>query len=82
MKLEIKKIVPETVQIYHDDYGFIGDANEYEFNSLRIDIKRNKLNGYYVLKNDTRYYINKNGTLDEWNFFDQIFNQLDELLDD
>lgn len=70
MKLKIKKVVPETVLIYHDEYGFIGEANEYEFDLFRIDIKENKLEGYYVLKDDTQYHIDRKGVLVDWDFFD------------
>jgi hypothetical protein len=79
MKLTIKTIIPETVSLWHDDYGFIGNANEYEFNSFRIDIMENELEGYYVLKNKTRHYINKNGTLSHWSFFNLMEEQLEKL---
>ena len=81
MKLEIKKVIPETVMIWHDEYGFIGEANEYEFNLLRVDIKENDLDGYYVLKDKNRHYIDSNGTVDHWNFFELIYTTLSKLLD-
>jgi hypothetical protein len=80
MKPEITKITPETVNIYHDEYGFIGEANEYEFNDLRIQIMNNKVEGYYVLKGDVRYYINNEGRLADWAFFGLYEDQLRQLL--
>lgn len=80
MKLQIKKVIPETVDVWHDEYGFIGEANEYEFGLLRIEIKRNELEGYYVLKNGTHYHIDKNGNLDRWDFFTSFDKILEDLL--
>jgi hypothetical protein len=79
MKLTIKTIIPETVSLWHDDYGFIGNVNEYEFNSFRIDIVENELEGYYVLKNKTRFYINKNGTFSHWSILDSFEERLEKL---
>jgi hypothetical protein len=80
MKLKIKKVVPETVMIWHDDYGFIGEANEYEFDLFRVDIKENQLEGYYVLKNNTQYHIDRRGTLVDWDFFKLKDECLEKLL--
>lgn len=80
MKLKIKKIVPETVMIWHDDYGFIGEANEYEFDLLRVDIKENQLEGYYVLKNNTQYHIDRRGVLVDWDFFELKEECLEKLM--
>jgi hypothetical protein len=80
-KLTIKKVIPETVMIWHDDHGFIGEANEYEFNLFRIEIKKNKLNGYYVLKDENCIYINQKGQVESWEFFKLMEETLDELSD-
>ena len=81
MKLQIKKITPETVEIHHDQYGYIGTANEYEFNQLRIDIMNSDEDSeYYVLKNNVRHYINNDGRICKWNFFELHESQLRELL--
>jgi hypothetical protein len=81
MKLTIKKVIPETVMIWHDEYGFIGEVNEYEFNLFRIEIKKNKLNGYYVLKDENCIYINQKGQVESWEFFKLMEETLDELTD-
>ena len=80
MKLEIKKVIPETVMLWHDEYGFIGEANEYEFNLFRVDIKENELDGYYVLKGKNKYYINSDATLNHWDFFKLTDITLSKLL--
>lgn len=80
MKLKIKKVVPETVEVWHDEYGFIGEANEYEFDLLRIDIKENKLEGYYVLKDSVQYHIDRSGVLVDWNFFNFKEQCIEKLL--
>ena len=80
MKLNIKKVIPETVMVWHDDYGFIGEANEYAFDLLRVDIKENQLEGYYVLKNNTQYHIDRRGVLVDWDFFELREECLEKLM--
>lgn len=79
------RIFPETVDVYHDEEGYLGTVNEYEFNQFRIDImseyRGNKcVTPYYVLRDDIQYHIDYSGRLEKWAFFDTIENQLRQLL--
>ena len=89
--LTINNIEPQIVAIYHSEGGFIGYANEYEFNDFRIQIKKNYYPGYYVSLVRTihgyknigvdRYYIDIDGRLPNWpkELFPLIDQQLTEL---
>lgn len=82
--LSITPITPEKVQIFYKDnenYILLGEANEYEFNDLRIKIKQNKLSGYYIKHNDDMIPIDCNGRL-EWpgGLFELFGNQLAQLI--
>ena len=79
--IKYKQIKPQTVDVWSEEYGYIGNVNEYEFNHLRIQIKEQKATGYYVFFNGERIRIFPSGGLEEWptGLFDLIADQLHKL---
>ena len=75
--LRITKIKPPEVQFWYKE-TFIGYVNEYEFNDLRIQIKDDKIEGYWVFSDDKEYHIFNNGRLTER---PKCFKLLEEQLD-
>lgn len=73
--------VPEW-EVYEPSGERIGYMNIYEFNDLRIQISKERAEGYYVMFNDVKINIKPDGTTDRWpnGFFDQIETQLRELI--
>ena len=80
MKLTPKKIEPETVKVHHDEHGFIGEMNEYEFTDFRIQIMDAKATGYYVATDEGPSRINSQGRIEKWSFFNLQEEQLRKLL--
>jgi limonene-1,2-epoxide hydrolase len=80
--IQYNKIEPQTVEIWNSD-GYFATVNEYEFNDIRIQIKKEQAEGFYVLLDDQKYFIDKDGMLIVWliGLFDTINDQLIELLD-
>ncbi len=80
--IKVNRIIPQTVEAFDPDGNSLGFLNEYEFNDLRVQIKQEKAEGYYMVFNDKRNYIDVNGRLKDWEvgFYDMIENQLIELL--
>ena len=69
---------PET-KLYAPDNSYIGlIENEVEFNDIRIQVAREKAEGYYIVFEDKRVNILPNGDCDSWpkGFFDQEIRQL------
>jgi hypothetical protein len=81
--IQYNKIEPQNVEIWNSD-GFFARVNEYEFNDIRIQIKKEQAEGFYVLLNDIQYFIDKDGRIIDWpkeGLFNTINDQLEELLD-
>ena len=81
--LQIKKIIPPTVEVYYAD-PFpvpVGTLNEYEFFDLRAQIKENNIQGYFIIFNDCRYIIKPDGSIQDHpeKLFDLIPNYLDKV---
>lgn len=69
--------------LYDPNGNLIGTIkNEYSFNDVRIQIMKQRLEGYYVVFNDYRIDIDVDGRLDSFpeGFYDILENQYDELL--
>jgi hypothetical protein len=88
--VEIIRIELETVELYHDDRGLLGEVNEFEFNSFRIGIMNrwyaNGIEGitpyYYTLKGDSeRFYFDWRGQPSDWCGFNMYESQLTALTD-
>ena len=89
--ITLKGIIPQAVDVYRDTEDgteYIGRANEYEFNDLRIQIKNENATGYYAIFNPEwgdvgmKVVINPNGSITNWpkGFFDLYEQQLDQLV--
>jgi len=80
MNIKYKKIYPPTVLVYDENDKLVAEMNEYEFNDFRIQIKRNKASGYYVVERGNRHPINSNGSMAKHPVcFWLVADQLDEL---
>lgn len=84
--VRIQKITPEEVDVYYNG-ELKGSVNEYEFNDLRIQILKEKAEGWSVRpkhNSNHDYPIDKNGRLD-WNkygkseFFELFLDQLSQI---
>lgn len=79
MTIKINKIEPEVVVIFKDGEYF-GTVNEYEFNDLRIQIKKAQVEGFTVRKDGIDFPIDSDGRLLAWDFFELYSKQLEELV--
>lgn len=81
-KIKINRITPPTVEAFYNGAS-LGSLNEYEFNDLRIQIKRERAEGYTLLFEGQVILINKHGDLSSWpkGLMDLIDRQLMELTD-
>ena len=82
MNLQINEIEETPVDLYYKD-RFIGVIKSHlSFDNIRVQIKKQQLVGCYVMFNNIRIDINKDGRCDDWpkGFFDTFENQLYELL--
>ncbi len=79
--LQVTKIEPQKVEHFNPDNVSLGYLNEYESNDLRIQVAKNKLDGYYLLFNNEKVNIQSNGKIENWPFglYDTIERQLAEL---
>jgi predicted ATPase len=80
--IQVNKITPQTVELFNPQGESMGFINEYEFNDIRIQIQKEKAEGYYLIFNNEACIIDKNGRVDYWpdGFFDLFDKQLDQLL--
>lgn len=81
MKIVFNKIEPQTVEIWNKD-GFFAHANEYEFNAIRIQIMKYKVEGFYALYEGQKICISSDGRVESWpkGFFDLFNDQLTVLV--
>jgi hypothetical protein len=77
-------IKDEPCELYNPDGGFMWTLNsELEFNDVRIQIKNQKLKGYYISFKGQRYEIDSDGRLPIYRpsgLFDTASNQMRALL--
>jgi hypothetical protein len=64
--IHINKITPPTLDIYDPSGNLLGTVNEYEFLDIRVQIKKEQISGYYLIFNDKKVRIDKNGELEEY----------------
>jgi hypothetical protein len=84
MSIKVNKIVEPISTLYNSDGVEIGKITSYlELNDIRIQIKKNKVSGYYIIWEDMIIYTDKYGNLDEWpkGFYDLVDDQLNALVD-
>lgn len=80
LPITIPKITPQTIEVFYKDAS-IGFFNEYEFNDIRVQIKRGKLTGFKVKYNGSFFDIDINGRLFfPDGMFDLIAEQLHQLI--
>lgn len=83
MPVKVNKI-KETTAVLHDGDGkVVGTIRSHlQLNDVRLQIKKQKLNGYYIKWKKYGLLISNTGHLDEWpkGFFDTMDDQLLELL--
>lgn len=66
--IQINKITPPTLEVYEPSGNLLGTVNEYEFLDIRVQIKKAQIFGYYLLFNDKKVRIDKDGELEEYPF--------------
>ena len=81
-KLVINKIEPMVVPLYSPNGELMGMVNEFELNDFLIQIKKNYVDGYYVIFNEQILPILINGKIKRppKGFFDLIDEQLNQLM--
>lgn len=80
--IQINKITLQTAELFNPQGESMGIINEFEFNDIRIQIKKEKAEGYYCIFEGETCVIDKNGRVDYWpeGFFDLYEKQLSKLL--
>ena len=80
--IQINKIIPQTVEAFDPDGNSLGFLNDFEFNDLRIQIMKEKVDGYYMMFNEERIDIDCDRGVYRWcdGFFDTFEKQLGELI--
>lgn len=80
--IQIKNITPPTVEVYNPENGLLITMNEYELLDLRVQIKKEKAQGYYIKFNGEIILINRNGDLSEYpeGLLDTMTNYLLQLI--
>lgn len=59
--IEVKKIEPQTVEVFNAFHQSLGFLNEYEFNDLRAQIAEQEVESYYLMFDDFQFSIDKHG---------------------
>lgn len=83
MAIKVNKIEPYTCEAFDPQDNSLGFLNEYEFNDLRIQIRKAEAEGYYMKREDGEIcVINSKGKLANWprGFYDTTEYQLMELI--
>lgn len=82
--IKINEIVEPVSKLYDKDDKLVGEITSLlQLDDIRIQIKKEKVSGYYVIWNDQKIRIDKFGYLEDWprGFYDNMDKQLDELID-
>ena len=83
MSVKIEKIEEARCFLHGPDNILIGEINtNLELNHVRIQIKDQKLEGYYVIWEHYKLIISPEGRLHNWpnGFYDTMDTQLDALI--
>jgi predicted ATPase len=59
--IKINKIEPLVVEHFNPNGESLGFLNEFEHNDLKIQIVEHDVEGYYLIFNDVKITINKDG---------------------
>lgn len=79
----IRDIKDIPCDLYNEQGEHIGAiTTELQLYDVRLQIKEKALTGYYIIFQNKRILINKDGSIDYWpdGFFDKLQNKLDKLL--
>ena len=70
------------MEAFDPDGNSLGFINDFEFNDLRIQIMKEKVDGYHMMFNNERIDLTSDGGVNYWceGFFDKFENQLSDLL--
>jgi predicted ATPase len=82
--IKINEIVESVSKLYDKDDKLVGEITSLlQLDDIRIQIKKEKVSGYYVIWNNLKIRIDKFGYLEDWprGFYDNMDKQLDELID-
>jgi predicted ATPase len=82
--IKINEIKESPCKLYDNKDNLVGDIiSTLQLSDVRIQIKKEKVSGYYVIWNDQKIRIDKFGYVESWpkGFFDTYDDQLDELID-
>ena len=81
--IKVNKIIPQTVEAFDPDGNSLGFLNYFEFNDLRIQIMKEKVEGYYMMFNNERIDIDRDGDVHPWRigFYDMGNIQINEMVD-
>jgi len=81
--IQINKIIPQTVEAFDPDGNSLGFINYFEYNDLRIQIIKEKAEGYYMMFNGERIDIDRDGDVNSWRigFYDMCNIQINEMVD-
>lgn len=61
--IKVRWIIPQAVEHFDPNGLSLGWLNQYEHNDLRIQIRENKAEGYYMMFEDNQFDINKDGKI-------------------
>ena len=64
--VEIKKIIPQTVEHFDSDGNSLGFLNENENLDLLCQIAEQKVSDYYLIFEDKKVKITSKGELEKW----------------
>ena len=80
--IEVKKITPFVCEAFDPEGKSLGFLNLFEFNDLRIQIRANKAEGYYMQFEGQQITIDANGECSDYpkGFYDQLSDQLFQLI--
>lgn len=78
----VNNIQEQTAELFTPEGVSLGIINVWQFNDVRIQLKEQKLNGYYCMFYDEKCNLDSDGRCDNWpdGFFDLTENQLIQLL--
>lgn len=81
--IEIHNDLDPACELYNPEDKYVGTIrNETALHDVRVQIKRNKLSGYYVLFKGEKIHIDVDGNIEEYpeGFYDASLNLAGELL--
>ena len=78
--IKINKIDIELEDLYGPNDEYLGKVNLYEFNDIRLQVVKERVEGYYILSEGIKYHLYPNGEIVSGNKSKHIFNKNDEII--